>query len=111
MNKLKFLLFSLFSLFFSLFSFSADIIPVSVFSVVDGDTIKVYYQKKKKSVRLIGIDAPESNWNRRVEKQAREMNRNEQTILQLGKMAKEKLKEYVKAGQVVYLEFDVEMVG
>ena len=39
---------------------------VIVQKIVDGDTIKVIYQSKLESVRLIGIDTPESKINKRA---------------------------------------------
>jgi micrococcal nuclease len=104
MKKL-FLLF-LFSLYFTLFA--SEIVPVKVACVVDGDTIKVYWYGAKKSVRLIGVDTSETRRNPRIEKQKALLGKREEVIIELGKQAKEKLKEYIKPNQVVYLEFDIE---
>lgn len=38
---------------------------VRVLRVVDGNTLKVNYKGKEESVRLIGIDAPESRPNKK----------------------------------------------
>ena len=82
--------------------------PVKVAYGIDGDTIKVYWDGTKKSVRLIGIDTPETRHNPHIEKQKTQLGKREEVIIELGKQAKEKLKEYIKPNQVVYLEFDIE---
>ncbi|HSA07642.1 MAG TPA: thermonuclease family protein [Candidatus Gastranaerophilales bacterium] len=76
--------------------------------VVDGDTIKVEYQDKLESVRLIGIDTPESRINKRTHLQTREYNQDAVTIVELGKKAKNYTNSLVKAGDKVKLEFDVQ---
>lgn len=74
--------------------------------VVDGDTIVVILNSNKERVRLIGIDTPESRMNKRVEKQKNLGDA--ETVIQLGKEAKEFTKSLVKPGDKVYLEFDVQ---
>lgn len=41
-------------------SYSEDILPISGFVGVDGDTIKGYVDGKKTTIRLIGVDTPET---------------------------------------------------
>ncbi len=41
----------------------AQTFPAVVLRVIDGDTVRVDLQGKEESVRLIGIDAPESRAN------------------------------------------------
>ncbi|SHK39604.1 thermonuclease family protein [Thermocrinis minervae] len=77
-----------------------------VHHVTDGDTIVVIIDGKKERVRLIGIDAPESSINPRIEKQ-RSLG-DVQTILKMGQEAKEYVQSLVKPGDKVYLEFDVQ---
>jgi micrococcal nuclease len=101
-------LFLLLLSFLSFTLFSSDIFSVRVAYVVDGDTIKVYWNGAKKLVRLIGIDTPETRHNPHIEKQKAQLGKREEVIIELGKQAKEKLKEYIKSNQVVYLEFDIE---
>jgi len=81
---------------------------VIVQRVVDGDTIKVIYQSKLESVRLIGIDTPESRINKRAYLQTQEYNKDAETIVNLGIKAKEYTNSLVKAGDNVRLEFDVQ---
>ena len=77
--------------------------------VVDGDTIKVKDDDGKEvSVRMIGIDAPESRPNKRLELQMKQQNKDRETILELGEKSKVHLKELVRNNEFVYLEFDVQ---
>ncbi|WP_457642387.1 thermonuclease family protein [Persephonella sp.] len=100
----------IFVILLSLFSISmaSDKIPAKVLYVIDGDTIKVFISGKKESVRLIGIDTPESRKNKRAKKQAREFNTNVNTIVYLGKKSKNFVEKLVRKGDVVYLELDVQ---
>ena len=77
--------------------------------VVDGDTIKVKDEDGKEvSVRMIGIDAPESRSNKRLELQMRQQSKDRETILGLGEKSKAHLKELVGENEFVYLEYDVQ---
>lgn len=42
---------------------------VKILRVVDGDTLKINYKGKQESIRLIGIDAPESRGNPRAKRE------------------------------------------
>ncbi len=97
-----------FILLFSGFSFATELIPAKVLYVLDGDTIKVFVNGKRESVRLIGIDTPESRINRRAKWQAKDLNKNVYEIVKLGKKAKSFVKTLVKKGDTVYLEFDIQ---
>lgn len=44
--------------------------PAKVVKVVDGDTLKINYKGNEESVRLIGIDAPESRPNKKAKMDA-----------------------------------------
>jgi micrococcal nuclease len=77
---------------------------VPVLSVVDGDTIRVRIPPGKvESVRLIGIDTPESHPNKRADLQARELSLDRQAVLEMGGRAAARMTELVKAcgGRVV----------
>ncbi|MFZ2654033.1 MAG: thermonuclease family protein [Victivallales bacterium] len=77
--------------------------------VVDGDTIKVKDENgKEASVRMIGIDAPESRPNKRLELQMRQQNKDRKTILELGEKSKAHLKKFIGMNEFVYLEYDVQ---
>jgi len=107
MKYLKKILF-LFFLFLFSYSFSDDLIPVKVAYVIDGDTYKIYYQGEKKSVRLIGIDTPETQKNNRAELQSRQFGKDIEEIKKLGQQAKQYATNFIKEGQTIYLEFDVQ---
>lgn len=81
---------------------------VIVKKIVDGDTIKVEFQNKLESVRLIGIDTPESRINKRAYLQTREYNKDAETIVNLGIKAKKYTNSLVESGNKVRLEFDVQ---
>ncbi|MGR3303848.1 MAG: thermonuclease family protein [Candidatus Scalindua sp.] len=42
----------------------------TVTRIVDGDTLKIRYLSKEESIRLIGIDTPESRVNKKTKKDA-----------------------------------------
>lgn len=66
-----------------------------VIQCIDGDTIKILYQGKKQTVRLLQIDTPESNHA--------DIDKN----VPLGKVASQFTKDFIQ-GKKVRLEFDVE---
>ena len=43
----------------------------TVTRIIDGDTLKVRYWGKEESIRLIGIDTPESRANKKAKKDAK----------------------------------------
>jgi micrococcal nuclease len=100
-----------------------DFVKAKVLRVVDGDTIVISIKKTtfnnrktlknlKFTVRLIGIDTPESKPNRRAKLQSRETDKDIKTIIKLGKKAKLFTESLLSAGKRkyknVYLEFDVQ---
>ncbi len=104
-----------------------EFVKVKVVKVIDGDTIVVKvrettFNKRKTlknlrfTVRLVGVDTPESRPNRRAKIQSRESDKDLKTIVQLGKEAKyftESLLLVRKAGKrkiykTVFLEFDTQ---
>ena len=72
-----------------------SVTKVKVKRVVDGDTIKVMYQGKEESVRLIGVDTPES------------VHPDASKNTEFGKISSEFTKKYLD-GKEVSLEFDVQ---
>ena len=66
----------------------------TVITVVDGDTIWVNVDGKKKKVRFIGIDTPES------------VNPDENKNTKEGKLASNYTKKRLKKGMTIYLEYD-----
>jgi micrococcal nuclease len=80
----------------------------TVTKVVDGDTIKISYGERRESVRLIGIDAPESSANDRALRQASRTSVDVATIVRLGKRSKSHLQESLPIGTKVQIETDLE---
>jgi len=96
-----------------------DFVKAKVIRVVDGDTIVVSIPKTtfnnrktlknlKFKLRLIGVDTPESKPNRRAKIQSKESDRDIETIIKLGKKAKEFTKNLLKGKRYVFLEFDIQ---
>ena len=81
---------------------------VKILRVVDGDTLKINYKGKQESIRLIGIDAPESRVNPRAKREAQRTGEDMKTILAMGKEATQFVNTLVKSGDKVSIEFDVE---
>jgi len=81
--------------------------PVNlVLRVLDGDTLKVEHKGRPESVRLIGIDAPESRPNKKAKKDAQRGEGDLNTITSLGKEATRYVKSLVKPGDIIRIEFD-----
>jgi len=79
-----------------------------VIRVVDGDTLKIELKGKKESIRLIGIDTPESRANKKAYKDAYKSKQTIETIIGLGKRATAYVKTLVNAGDTVKIEYDVQ---
>ena len=58
-----------------------------VLKISDGDTLKINYRGKEESVRLIGIDAPESRINKKAKNDAQRGGEDLKTITAMGKKA------------------------
>jgi micrococcal nuclease len=80
----------------------------TVLYVIDGDTLKISYQGRKESVRLIGIDAPEISRNRKAYRDSRMNGKDIRSITTQGRQAKNYVKSLVNKGSVVAIQFDVE---
>ena len=78
-----------------------------VLSIVDGDTVKVIYHNREESIRLIGIDTPESIPNKKAIKDAQRTKSDIETITSHGREAKNFVKGLVKPGIFLKIEFDV----
>ena len=79
-----------------------------IISIIDGDTLKIDYKGLKESIRLIGIDTPESRINKKIKKDAKRSGKDVETIIAMGKKATEYVEGLVKAGGTVTIEFDVQ---
>lgn len=76
--------------------------------VVDGDTIAIRIDRRIEKVRLIGVNTPESLRNKQSAIQAKRSNRDIKTILEMGRRAKNSLKDLLPKGSEVRLEYDVQ---
>jgi micrococcal nuclease len=74
--------------------------------VVDGDTIKVRFDSKITTVRLIGIDSFETRLNDKAYRQAYQNDITVEEVLKRGEMAKEYLKDRLKNQKEFYFEYD-----
>ncbi len=80
----------------------------TVVRVVDGDTLKVRYWGKEESIRLIGIDTPESRVNKKAKRDAKRSGQDIKTITSMGKRATEYVESLVKPGDLITIEFDAQ---
>ncbi len=80
----------------------------TVVRVVDGDTLKVRYWGKEESIRLIGIDTPESRVNKKAKRDAKRSGQDIKTITAMGKRATEYVESLVKPGDLITIEFDAQ---
>jgi micrococcal nuclease len=80
---------------------------VEVTRVIDGDTIKVDLQGKTESVRLIGIDTPESRVNDKAIRDSERSGQDLAAIVDQGRQATAFTRSKVKKGDTVRLETDV----
>jgi micrococcal nuclease len=79
-----------------------------VLRVIDGDTLKVNYRGQKESVRLIGIDTPESRINDKAKRDALRSKKPIAVIIAQGEMATTFTLSIVRPGDTVRIEFDVQ---
>ncbi len=80
----------------------------TVTRVVDGDTLKIRYWGKEESIRLIGIDTPESRVNKKTKKDAKRSGQDIKTIIEMGKRATKYVESLVKPGDLITIEFDAQ---
>ena len=82
--------------------------PATIKRVVDGDTLKIIYQGQEESVRLIGIDTPESKRNKKAYKDAGRSGKDVDEIAAMGKEAAKYMRTIAREGDRVNIEFDVQ---
>ena len=80
----------------------------TVTRIVDGDTLKVFYLGSEESIRLIGIDTPESRVNKKTKRDAERSGQDIDTIIAMGKRATEYVKSLVEPGDLITIEFDAQ---
>ncbi len=102
----KALLFTSFLVFLSCYLYAEESITVT--RIVDGDTLKVFYLGREESIRLIGIDTPESRVNKKTKKDAERNNQDIKIIIEMGKKATRYVKGLAKPGDLITIELDVQ---
>jgi micrococcal nuclease len=80
----------------------------TVLRVIDGDTLKITYEGRKESIRLIGIDAPESKINNKAWKDAAQSSHDIAVITSMGKEATGYVKTLINEGSAISIEFDLQ---
>jgi len=73
---------------------------------VDGDTLKLNCFGKLETIRLIGVDSPESRNNRKTRRDARRSGESIESITAKGKLATKYVKNLLTPDDPVLLEFD-----
>ncbi len=65
-------------------------VQYNVLQCIDGDTLVIKDKKtgEEKKVRLLGVDAFETKWNRQAKKQAKKFYLKKEEVISLGKQAK-----------------------
>ncbi|QII10011.1 thermonuclease [Candidatus Kuenenia stuttgartiensis] len=76
--------------------------------IIDGDTLKINYKGNEESVRLIGVDTPESKANKKAQKDAERTGQDISTITAMGKASANFTRGLAKPGDAVRVEFDVQ---
>lgn len=82
--------------------------PATVLKVIDGDTLKIETQGYRENIRLIGIDTPESQKNKKAMKDSGRSGQDIRTITAMGKEAARYTKSLVGKGDRIGIEFDVQ---
>jgi micrococcal nuclease len=80
----------------------------TIVKIIDGDTYKINYNGKTESVRLIGIDTPESRANQKAKRDAKKSGESLKQITALGKQATQYVKSIINPGDEVKIELDVQ---
>ena len=84
--------------------------PVSadgmILGVTDGDTLIVRVENRKETVRLIGIDAPETAKSPRLDQMAEHSGMSRKRIAQMGEESKKFVEKECRGATNVRLEFD-----
>ena len=80
-------------------------LPAEVVSITDGDTIKVLFQGETNSVRLLGIDCPETRHTKKQAEQAEHWGIPVERVAEIGKMGTDRVEELIQPGDEVRLVF------
>lgn len=92
----------------SLCSLAAAYEKATVLRIVDGDTLVIFYDGRTESIRLIGIDTPESKANRKAQRDSQRSRQDIELITAMGKEAAAYVRTIAAEGTVIGIEFDVQ---
>jgi micrococcal nuclease len=92
---------------FGLASVDGLVGPVELVRVSDGDTLRIVFDGQEESIRLIGIDTPETYASDKLERDDANSPLTREEIQALGRKASSVTKNFVE-GKNLYLEFDTE---
>ena len=113
MRKLLILSFILILLSINIFSAEAQQVNTKyhalVERIIDGDTLKIFINGKRESLRLIGIDAPESRKNKKAYRDAKRNHKDIETIIAMGHKSTQFVSTLIKPGDKITVEFDVQL--
>ena len=79
----------------------------TVINIIDGDTVSVFIEGQEESIRLIGIDTPESWENEKVIRDARRYKIAVDEMISMGKIATTFVKELVDPGDTLIIIQDI----
>lgn len=80
-------------------------LPAEVVSVTDGDTIKVIFRGETNSVRLLGIDCPETRHTKKQAKQAENWRISVERVAEIRQMGTDRVEELIQHGETIRLIF------
>lgn len=83
-------------------------VQASIAQVIDGDTLRVRLGEKIETVRLIGIDAPETRENKKSRADSQRSGSDLKTIFELGNKARLHCLKLAPPGTPVVLQFDLQ---
>lgn len=87
---------------------SGDDDTAVILKVIDGDTFLVLYKGQEEKLRLIGIDTPETQANRKARQENLVDERDLESIKSMGNEARDYVKSILSESMLVRLEFDVQ---
>ena len=80
-------------------------LPAEVVSVTDGDTIKVIFRGESNSVRLLGIECPETRHTKKQAEQAETWGIPVERVAEIGQKGTDRVEEMIQPGDEVRLVF------
>ena len=85
---------------------NAEMLPITLLKVTDGDTIKALVNGEKESIRLLDIDCYETSKNPRAIWQSKYYHLSVGQVMQKGEYSKQRLKDFIGKRKDLTLEWD-----